>query len=110
VRCRRALAASDAVLGVYVGQAADLGMPVRIIGNASLLQRVRFVLLFRLLMSLYFNAGVSKGSLSSGEASGLHPYLIYDLTVTEPKRLTAPVQISVLDRHHPPRDQGQRLL
>ena len=40
VCCRRALAASDAVSGIKevdVRQAADLGTPARIIGNASLL-------------------------------------------------------------------------
>jgi hypothetical protein len=53
-------------------------------------------------MSLYSNTGVSEGSSSSGGANGLNPYLIYDLTVTEPKRLTALVQSLVLDRHHLP--------
>jgi hypothetical protein len=60
-------------------------------------------------MSLYFNAGVSEWSPPSGGASGLHPYLIYDLTVTEPKRRTAPVQSLVLGRHHLPCDQDQPL-
>jgi hypothetical protein len=55
---------------------------------------VRFVFLFRLLMSLYFNSGVSEGSPPSGEASGLHPYLIHDLTVTEPKRLLLLCKVS----------------
>ena len=108
VRCRRTLAGSDAVFSikeVEVGQAADLGMPERVISNVSLLQRVRFVFLFHLRMSLYFNARVSEGSPPSGEASRLHPYLIYGLTVTEPKRLTAPVQSLVLDRHCLPCDQ-----
>ena len=109
VRCRRALPVRRTPPTRRRTRPADLGMPARIIGNASLLQRVRFVFLFRLLMSLYFNAGISEGSPPSGKASALHPFLIYDLTVTEPKRLAALLQILVLDRHHPPRDQGQRL-
>jgi hypothetical protein len=56
--------------------------------------------------------GFLKGLLPQVEptaANGLHPYLIYDLTVTEPKLHTAPVQSLVLDRHHLPCDQDQPL-
>ena len=60
-------------------------------------------------MSLYFNAGVFEGSPPSGGANGLHPYLIYDLTVAEPKRLTGPVQSLVFERHHLPCDLNQPL-
>ena len=52
---------------------------------------------------------VSEGSPPSVGANGLHPYLIYDLTVAEPKRLTAPMQSLALEHHHFPCDQNQPL-
>ena len=65
--------------------------PVVIVGTKSCMPLIirAFCILSRLLMSLYFNAGVFEGSPPSGGANGLHPYLLYDLTVAELKRLTA---------------------